>query len=237
MYKEYGKVFDKLTRTKLAFSRHMKINKEHQPEFDDEVTKEFFNKLRERGCLEIICGKLKKTGIYPVANTFGMMSQCEEKARVKVNSSFFIMDRFDCGSVFDSIGIPVGLQVKNGRIISPPLYDRETLLVTEDGKTSVKSVSLEEATTIIDGKAYRHNENCRYYQRPAMKMTPSTSGTDIVIIGNQIVSVNHSGNTAIPGGGFVLSVDEDISTENRTVSCGTMPICARNESMVTSRTS
>ncbi|MBQ6655143.1 MAG: phosphodiester glycosidase family protein [Erysipelotrichaceae bacterium] len=214
---QYGKVYDKLARTKIAFQRHVKIGKNGQPQIDDETTAAFFNTLRERGCLKIICGKLPQTGIYPVANTFGMMSQCEEKARLKVNSSFFIMDRFDCGSVYDSIGVPFGLRVKDGKIFSPPLYGREALLVNKDGSTSVRSVFLEEITTVIDGKAYRHGENCRYYQRPALKMTPKAAGTDIVIIGDQIVGIRRFGNTEIPSGGFVLSLDEDISLKDRKV--------------------
>ena len=48
-------------------------------------------------------------------------------------------------------------------------------------------------------------------------MTPKAAGTDIVIIGDQIVGIRRFGNTEIPSGGFVLSLDEDISLKDRKV--------------------
>ncbi|MBQ4254092.1 MAG: phosphodiester glycosidase family protein [Erysipelotrichaceae bacterium] len=215
---EYGMIYDKLARTKLAFRRHVKINRNQQPEIDDPITEEFFNLLKEKGCLQIICGNLTQTGIYSVANTFGMMSQSQTDARVKVNSSFFIMDRFDCGSLFDSIGMPIGLRVKGGKILAPALYDREALLVDKEGKVSVRNVSIDEISVIIDGTKYRNGVNCRYYTRPELKVTPQNDGTDIVIVADRIVSLNHHGNTEIPSSGFVISIDDDISVKDRTVS-------------------
>ena len=67
----------------------------------------------------------------------GYLSKQEPKAQLKCNTSFFIMDPFDCATPYDQIGMPFGLCVKNGVVEHPPLFDREALLVKRDGSVSI----------------------------------------------------------------------------------------------------
>ena len=212
----YGTVYDPLIAVSIAFEKGIRADK-GKLVFKDNTVKEFFEKLLEQDCLHIAKGKRNSVSFMPAGRSFGFLSETQEDASFRVNSSFFIMDVFDRKSVYDQIGTPVGLNLKDGETTLPPLFDREALLVGNDGRISVKPVSLKQIRIIIDGKVYEHEKNAYFYSRPKHKFTKKV-GTDLVIIEDRIAAVKKGGRTLIPSGGFVLHTDEeDLQIENRKV--------------------
>jgi hypothetical protein len=135
------------------------------------------------------------------------LTETEPDAAVKVNASFFIMDRFDCATIYDHIGIPLGLCVKNGVVENPPLFCREALLVRKDGSTAIEAPDIRKMQVEIRGKRYRLGENARLYSRPERSHTPISGGKKLVIIGTKVVAVRERGAVSIPASGFVLQAD------------------------------
>lgn len=168
---------------------------------------EFVRKLQSRGLLRIVRGKRKETRIMPVSSDFGFLSSGKEHA-VKTNSSFFIMDMFDLGSVYDVIGTPIGLQAKNGEVFSPPLYGREALIVRKNGSVSVEIPTLRKLAFYIYGMEFLPDKNCRVFERSERRKTPKSKHTELVIIGNTVAAVKSGGKTEIPSSGFVLRISE-----------------------------
>ena len=153
--------------------------------------------------IRIVRGKLPVKQIIPVGNLSGYLTE-GEPAELKVNASFFIMDKFDCATVFDQIGTPLGLLVKDGVVENPPLFDREALLVKQDGTVSVEPVAVKEMK--IRGICCRVGENARLFTRPERSRTPICKGKKLVIIGNQVAAVSEKLSVPIPASGFVLAV-------------------------------
>jgi hypothetical protein len=112
------------------------------------------------------------------------------------------MDPIDCATVHDHVGACLGLQVKNGVVTNPPLYNREALLVRKDGTVAVKPVDIRDMDVEIGGVRYRHGENCWIYTRPQRAHSPC-GGRSLVIVGTKVCAVVN-GRTAIPASGFVL---------------------------------
>jgi len=170
------------------------------------TAQELYELLHSTGLAERADGALPFSRYYPVTDCAGYLSENEPDALLKVNSSFFTMDPFDCSSVYDRIGVPIGLMVKDGTILNPPLYEREALLVDRDGTVRIAEPKLTELKLLIHGALLQPGGNAKLYQRPQHAKTPPTEGTDIVIIGTRVAAVHHGGRTQVPGGGFVLQV-------------------------------
>ena len=201
---KYGKITDELTRATILLKEGVRfINK--QPHFLNNTSKELYEYLEERGCLKTAFGKLNTTKIVPVGKKAGFLTETHKDAALKVNSSFFIMDFIDTATVFDQVGEPFGLMVKDGKIISPPLYDREALIVRND-KVEIRKVSLSELRIIINDEEIQGTTYCR----PKFRITPK-GNKDVVIIGSKVVCVKNNGNTEIPASGFVIKVNEDVN--------------------------
>ena len=201
--KKYGAVADDLTAAAILLEKGVKIHG-GKPSFSDDAAKKLYLELEERGCLQIVSGKLPITTIIPVGALPGFLSKTEENARLKINAHFFIMDRFDCATVFDHIGTPIGLSVKDGVVTNPPLYGREALLVKKDGSITVKPLDITDLTVEIGGKV----QSGRIYTRPKGIKTPHDGSKKLVIVGNKVVAVKERGSASIPASGFVLAVTE-----------------------------
>ena len=200
--KKYGRVADKLTAAAIALRSGVTVVGK-KPVFRSASVKEFWKQLEKRNCAKIICGHLPNTTVLPVNNCSGFLSENEESAAVKLNSSFFTMDRFDCASAYDTIGVPFGLLVKDGFVSSPPLYMREALFIKKDGDIKVSVPKLSELIININGKAI-HPDNTNCFVRPACRITPEHSGNDLVIIGAKVAAVHNGGHTFVPASGFVI---------------------------------
>lgn len=202
--KKYGRVADKLTAATAALEAGVSIVK-GKPVFRNAEVRRFWEILENRGCIRITSGKLPTTKFIPVGDLPGYMSQREETAALKVNASFFIMDRFDCATVYDHVGTPFGLCVKDGVVLSPPLFGREALLVRENG-VSIESPDVRNMEMEIDGTVYRHGENATVYTRPDRLATPRSREKKLVIIGDRVAAVCDGASVPIPASGFVLCV-------------------------------
>ncbi len=204
--KKYGTVADKTTAVAAALEAGVKIIG-GKPVFSDPLVKEFWQGLVSRNCLQVVSGKLPVTTIIPVGNWAGYLSRTEPDATMKVNASFFVMDRFDCATVYDHLGTPVGLCVKDGVIQNPPLFQREALLVRKDGTVSVEVPKLEELRIEIGGICYEPGKNAVIYTRPERSRTPYRKGTKLLIVGKRVVAVHTGARVPIPASGFVLCPD------------------------------
>lgn len=204
---KYGTVADNLTAAAAALRKGVRIVN-GKPRFEDEQVKAFWETLEGRDCIRIVSGKLPITTIIPVGNSAGYLSKHQTDARLKVNASFFIMDRFDCATVYDQIGTVLGLLVKDGVVENPPLYDREALLVKRDGSVTVEPVSLSRLEVEIAGQRWKVGNNAALYTRPQRARTPAGGGKKLVIIGCRVAAVCE-GSVDIPASGFVLRPEGD----------------------------
>ena len=204
----FGTVCDPLTAAAAALRQGVKIVG-GKPRFRSDAVKRFWEALERRDAVHIVSGKLPVTTVIPVSRTTGYLTETEPEAAMKVNASFFIMDRFDCATVYDQVGTILGLCVKDGVVQNPPLYDREALLVRKDGTVEVRPVTLEEFSFEIGGKVLRPGENCTLHTRPRQAKTPGGRTQKLVIIGTRVAAVT-SGAVDIPASGFVLSLREPL---------------------------
>ena len=205
----HGTVYDPLIATAIAFNNNVKIHEGHLI-FRDRITADFYNDLTNQGCLAVAQGRLPGLTFLPVRNTLGLLSEGNEDALLKVNSSFFIMDRFDCGSIYDTIGTPFGLMVKDGDIICPPLFNRETLIVRNDSSVSIEKMDVTDLTVTVDGTAYVHGRNALFCTRPQYRLTP-TGGSDIIVTGNKVAALKSGGSSTVPSSGFVIHLNHELT--------------------------
>lgn len=201
--KKYGCIADNLTAAAMLLEKGVKMVA-GKPVFLNDAAGALYRKLETAGCLRVVRGKLPVTTIIPVGNLPGYLSHAEPDARLKINSHFFIMDRFDCATVFDHIGTPLGLCVKDGVVTNPPLYGREALLVYRDGSVTVRPLELDELGIEIDGKRITGP----IYTRPRYARTPNDRTRKAVIVGCKVVAVKEGGSMVVPASGFVMSVDD-----------------------------
>lgn len=216
---KYGVVGDKLTAASIALQDGVKL-KNGVPVFSDEKVETFWHELEKRGCVHIVRGKLPFTKIIPVGRSAGYLSEVLPDAKMKVNANFFIMDPIDCATIYDQVGTPFGLCVKDGVIENPPLHNREALMVGKDGNVYISQIDVKDLKIEINGTIYTHGENATIYTRPQRAKTPATDGTCLVIVGNRVVAMKEGGPVEIPASGFVLRVDPDSFVKPRTLPNG-----------------
>ena len=176
--------------------------------FFDPQARELYAELERRGCLELASGKLPFLRVVPIGDEPGLLSESEPAAALKVNASFFLLDPFDCATRYDIAGTPFALAVKDGEILSPPLYEREALMVYRDGSVRVERPSLTGLSVKIGGRVLRAGKNAVLYSRPLRRRTPRQSGWDHVVIGRRLVDILEGGGAEIPASGFVLHMTE-----------------------------
>ena len=209
----YGVLSDPLTAAAVALKEGVSIHG-GKPVFRDAHTKTLWQALQQENCIRIVSGKLPVTTIIPVGNMPGFLTKTEPNAKCKVNAPFFIMDRFDCATVYDHIGTPLGLRVKDGIVENPPLFGREALLVRRDGIVEITEPDIRDMALEIGGQRYRHGENCMIHTRPDRNRTPRSQKQQLIIVGDRVVAVKEGGSVPIPASGFVLSPTD---------SCGAKP--------------
>lgn len=197
--KPYGHIADPLTVAAMVLRRGIAVAGERVM-FRNEEVRKFWLALKEADCIRIVKGNLPLTDIIPVGDQAGFLT--ESAGKLKLNTSFFIMDTFDCATPYDHIGTPFGLLVKDGVVERPPLFSREALLVRDDGAVSVEQPRLRQLRIRIGNEVFVHGENARIYSRPeTFRMLPGR--TAIVVIGRKVVAVCRGG-TPVPASGFVL---------------------------------
>ena len=206
LVKGYEHIEDPLTVAAMVLHRGIAVVGE-QVFFRNREVKCFWQALKARNCIRIVRGKLPVTQIIPVGNETGFLT--EAPGRLKLNTSFFIMDTFDCATPYDHIGTPFGLLVKDGIVESPPLFSREALLVGKDGKVTVEQPELRRLRVRIGKETFIHGENARFCTRPeSFRTLPGRRA--IVIIGRKVMAVC-DGSTPVPASGFVVCPDKACS--------------------------
>ena len=179
-----------------------------KPRFRTKQAQELYAELEKRDCIRIVSGRLPVTQFIPVADRGGLLS--ETPGKLKVNASFFIMDPIDCATAHDHVGTPLGLQVSDGKVLNPPLFGREALLVKKNGEVTVKPVDVQDLTLRIGGKTFRHGENARIFSRPE-RAWATGAGTKLVIVGDSVAAVTEKRRVKIPASGFVLQLKEKVA--------------------------
>ena len=214
---KFGVVKDELTAVSAILQKGVRVFR-GKPVFLSQQAKVLWQELKAHDCIRIVKGKRPTTKVIPVGAFAGYLSDSEKDATLKVNANFFIMDPFDCATVYDHVGMPFGLCVKDGVITSPPLFGREALLVDKVGKVSVREMDVRQLTVEINGTCYTHGKNATIYTRPERTKTPSGKGKKLVITGRHVVAVREEGSVPIPASGFVLCPHEECEIlENLTI--------------------
>ena len=201
--KQYGTVKDRLTAASVLLQKGVRIVG-GKPFFLNRQAKLLWQELESKDCIRIVKGKRPTTKVIPIGAFVGYLSESEKDAALKVNANFFIMDPFDCATIYDQVGMPFGLCVKDGVVQNPPLFRREALLVDENGQVDVKEMDIRQLTIEINGKTYIHGKNATIYTRPESAKTPRVQGEKVVIIGRNVVAVKEKGKAFVPAAGFVL---------------------------------
>lgn len=199
----YGTVGDDLTAAAAALKQGVRLVK-GKTKFANAQVKAFWEALEQQDCIRIVSGRLPTTQFIPVSNAPGFLTEAEKDAAMKVNASFFIMDPIDCATVYDHVGTCLGLMVKDGQVLNPPLYRREALLVRKDGTVTVEEPDACQMDLEIGGICYRHGKNATIFTRPEWRKTPRNSGKQLVIVGCRVAAVVEKGSVPIPASGFVL---------------------------------
>lgn len=202
-----GALGDPLLTASMILKEGVRLRR-GKPVFATEEAKSLYERLEAQDCIRIVCGKMPKTKIIPVGDFVGYMSECELDAPMKVNANFFIMDPIDCATIYDQVGRPFGLCVKDGVVINPPLFEREALLVKNDGTVSICTMDVKTLEIELSGMRYKHGENATIYTRPERIKTPRKAGQYVVVVGNRVVDVKERGPVEIPASGFVLSIKD-----------------------------
>lgn len=205
----FGHVSHRLTAAAAALKAGVRIRK-GKPVFRNSRVRQFWQELERRGCVKIISGKLPVTTIIPLGELPGYMTETETDAALKVNASFFIMDRFDCATVYDHVGTPFGLCVKDGIVSRPPLYHREALLVRENGTVEIRPLDVRMLRLRIGGQLLIPGENCRIYTRPRHFRSPGNAAQTLVIVGDRVEAAGR-GSLPVPASGFVLCPEVPIT--------------------------
>ena len=197
--KPYAHIAEPLTVAAMILRRGIAVVGD-QVLFRNRQVRDFWLELKKRDSIRIVKGNLPLTDIIPVGNEAGLLT--ESQGRLKLNTSFFVMDTFDCATAFDHIGIPFGLMVKDGVVESPPLFSREALLVGKDGSVSVEQPQLRQLRVRTGEEVFTHGGNARFCSRPeSFRTLPGK--TAVVIIGRKVVAVCR-GSTPVPASGFVV---------------------------------
>lgn len=97
---------------------------------------------------------------------------------------------------------PVGLLVNDGRVLSPPVFERGSVLVGPDGAVSIARVGLRHAELELpDGRRFRPTE---IWNRAAGRHGPDVPS--VAVVGHAIVAVGRS--LPVPLNGFVVALPE-----------------------------
>lgn len=198
-------VKDPLVRMNLVFKDGLRFTK-NGARFKTRTAACLYAELVKKGCLARTDGLLPFTKTLPVVPP-GFLRNAAPGAEGKANTQFFTMDAFDLATPFDVIGTPVGLTVKDGTVLTPPLFHREALFACKNGRVSIGVPELKNLTVLIGGKEFRHGENAVFFERPDAK-NARAKHTLLVITGNTVTAVKKGGSAPVPCSGFTLASED-----------------------------
>lgn len=188
--------------------RHIIAKNVFSKRFAGKAVREYMKKLEDNGYLYRVKGNNPFMHVYMPYESIGFLSESAKDAKLRVNANFFTFDNLDDDSPYDIFGTPLGLLVKDGKILSPPLFEREALLAGKDGKVLIKKIGLKDLKLSVPGTVY---------ERPEYRKTPLQEGFDAAIVGKRVVFVKRGGGLVIPSSGFALHCDEECLKPGDTV--------------------
>ena len=206
LHDERTEFFDPYAQVTELFRRSIR-RKGKELLFLREDVRKYYEKLKEDGDLLEAEGKLPTLRFLPLGERFGFLGETEPDAALKVNAHFFVMDQWDCVSVYDRLGTAVGLCLKDGRILNPPAFEREVLRVDREGKVSIGTFPLEQITVSVGEKSFRDGENARFYTRLKGRRT-APGGNDLILGEDRLLAVHKGGRSEIPSGGMIIKTEE-----------------------------
>ena len=202
---KYGHVSDKEIAASIGLSGYIKAGR-FSP---DKKTSAFIEELKHIGFFRIIKGTRPfHAKVLCISNKMGLLSSLSQSSSILSNAGFFTMDMFDLGSPYDIIGRPVGLNVKDGIVYNPPLFDREALIVKKDGSVRIERPALSDVRIEICGHIFIPGNDCKLFERPKKRWADGM-GINLAIIGNKVVAVCEKKKMIIPSAGFILQIDKD----------------------------
>lgn len=144
---------------------------------------------------------------------------------VVFNTSYFLFEEEDYISEFSILGDAYSLEIREGVIESPPLFNRSALLFTAEGEASLRQISLQDLKLNALGREFdlaafslnqpgKHALYTRYLGveeagRTYTQTPKNEKKIEFTIIDRSIVGFKRGGETEIPHNGFVLSLPED----------------------------
>ncbi|OGC12827.1 hypothetical protein A2246_03780 [candidate division WOR-1 bacterium RIFOXYA2_FULL_37_7] len=124
------------------------------------------------------------------------------------------------GTYFSWNGVPLGVFMINGEIISYPIFDRTALVITEDKGFYIDNITMDSyfqhgevkyAITGINEPSSSNKDIVLYTPRYGAAASAKGTAFNIVVKNGEVESLS-SGNTIIPSDGFIISAG-DMYTE------------------------
>jgi len=117
------------------------------------------------------------------------------------------------GTYFDVSGMPLGILMVNNDLISYPIYDRTSLVITKEHKAYIDNIIMDSYVQVGDVKYSitginepRDSKNDVILYTPYYGELTKTNATGLdLVVENGVVTSTRSGNTWIPEKGFVIS--------------------------------
>lgn len=111
------------------------------------------------------------------------------------------------GTFFHTNGLPLGLLVDKGVLISPPVYDRTAFLILDDGSAGMDRAALRTRVMLPDGmllvqgvNRQRKNDEVVIYNEAFGPVTPrSPAVCELVVRDGVVVKVAQGGTPLLPG--------------------------------------
>ncbi len=171
--------------------------------FDNSKYESFWESLTHAGMTGIAKINRGYPVLLPLYRDLGTLID-HSKNSIVFNSHFFQMETTDCDTPWDIMGEPFGLLILDGKILLPPLFEREAFFIGKTGNSWIGRPSLRDVEVYIGSTGYIDGYNCRFFSRPAIDRTSKSEGTDLIIVGKHVVGLHDGGCTEIPEGGFII---------------------------------
>ena len=208
---------------------------------EDEIAAEFLGRLQESGRLEVFMfGGGEELGDKRAAREnfrpgrdfigvgpIGYPSHYSEKYDLPAvfNASFFLLEEEDHNNPYSLLGEHYNLWLQEGRIKSPPLYNRTAFMRSRAGCWQLERLSLQDIGAELAGRSFAFDRfslntaadyalynRCFGLERlgHTIPTTPRQPGCrHYIIVDDRVMGWAEGGGATIPQNGYVLSLPKD----------------------------
>ncbi len=155
---------------------------------------------------------------YPITN-LSLRTTFRKGSLVGFNKISDLVEQEDAfaginGGYFGSDGLPLGLLIQDGQLVSAPILDRTAWGIDADGRMRMDRVSFKgdivvnffERRPVSGINRPRYSDELILYTPPFGRTTNSNQwGLEVVVQHNRVIEINQQGNSVIPPDGFVVS--------------------------------